>query len=102
MKRLIPLLLAMGLFIPTTAFAGDESCCQPKAACCQPAQECCAETNANVNRAEESTQPSVAITAQGAPTVEAQPALKDDDAGADCCAKTQPCCDEGADCCAAG
>jgi hypothetical protein len=107
MKRLFLLLLVAGLFAPTMAFAGGESCCKPQAACCQPAQECC--TNASSDSSSETDQAqvieAVIITSAQAPSAhEARPASEQEPtAEADgCCAEGQPCCVEGADCCSAG
>ena len=109
MKRLIPLLLAVGLFVPTTAaFAGDAACCKTQAACCQPAQECCTSTQAEVTSSEvflsaENTE-AVASVGEVAQTQATAATVKfeleaDAPNGTDCCAEGQTCCGEGADCC---
>lgn len=103
LKRLIPLLMAVGLLVPTVAFAaGDEACCKPQAACCQPAQKCCTEANGALVGADLPIDAERVAETQ-APTSEPKPEPSQDPAAAaDCCAEGQPCCVEGSDCCSAG
>ena len=102
MKRVIPLLLSVGLLMSTVALAGDESCCKPQAACCQPAQECCTETSDASKNAGQPEETAQVMTGVQASTVETHTLKQDDSSEADCCAEGQPCCVEGADCCSAG